>query len=242
MEKTLKQTIQDKVDTLLKELQKMSDCELRTLNLNTVFFDTKENKEFTVDINYNFIDNTLKLNNELLEDMPLNDTPLNVEQLGGNLLTENTLSTDIFRTSFSVKDSDNLQSANFLKGGFTNQVLSATSTLNTENNNFDKVMSATSPLNTEINNLLTQTGGNSSNIKLKLPVFNMNSGNNIFGGSKNLSKMDLIRNKIRELDLMSDFDNSKTFFTQHGAGISNKKYFSGKEIGINSTSTSSLCE
>ena len=104
MEKTLKQTIQDKVDTLLKELQKMSDCELRTLNLNTVFFDTKENKEFTVDINYNFIDNTLKLNNELLEDMPLNDTPLNVEQLGGNLLTENTLSTDIFRTSFKFSN------------------------------------------------------------------------------------------------------------------------------------------
>ena len=76
------------------------------------------------------------------------------------------------------------------------------------------------------------------------PVTNLKGG--FLKSEKNeliLSKMDLIRKKIKELDTISETDIFQKNKVTHSGGAHNKKMVQHKQIeGLNSSSTSSLCE
>ena len=158
------ESIQTKVGELFEELKKLSsNYKLTKLNMNIVLYDTKNNKNFTFNIDE-------KLNFSMSSESV-------TEQEGGILFTENTLSSGIFNTSMNSEDTEtqrisistsdiqstiteknmerknNRNSADIFKGGFKKPVSNKQSLSN------DVKFSSTSELNTTVKNIFTKQKG-----------------------------------------------------------------------------------
>jgi hypothetical protein len=295
--------LQSKVGELLEVLKKLSsNYKLTRLNIDIALHDTKNNKNFSFNIDEKL---NFSMNSSSAE-----------EQQGGLLLSDNTLSSGIFNTSSNFEDSETQRisistsdfqspitenenqknitnSADIFKGGFKKTLsakdalsddiqFSSTSELNTaiknvftKQNGGKNTMSATSATSddhmSKLNNNFSATslsatsdnkvGGmrhgmsdtsflNSDNMLSNLSATsqtNVKQSANMKGGfndsqkiESTLSKMDLIRKKIRELQTISETEIFQKNVTRQSGG-GNKNNGNGI-VGINSSSTSSLCE
>ena len=167
-------------------------------------------------------------------------------QKGGfkNLSLNITTTSDVSSFSENMSYSKNIfsQTAGNLKNNLNN-MYSATSSQMVNNSHIDlsptsnneTEYSATSIINTE--NGMTALSATSDSKHNKV------GGNTSYTktNTKPLSTMDLIKQKIRELDMGSDYKNTsnKNIF-QAGGGKNSSKYV--KQADIRSTSTSSICE
>lgn len=185
------ESLQTKVGELFEELKKLSsNYKLTKLNMNIVLYDTKNNKNFTFNIDE-------KLNFSMSSESV-------AEQEGGILLTENTLSSGIFNTSINSEDTEtqrisistsdiqstiseknmegknNKNSANIFKGGFKKTVSNKQSLSN------DVKFSSTSELNTTVKNIFTKQKGG-VNVLSDTSATSVTSDNKISKSNNNFS-------------------------------------------------------
>ena len=148
-----------------------------------------------------------------------------------------TLDNKVGGTKHGLSETSFLNSDNMLSN------VSATSMSATLNNKVGGTrygLSETSFLNSD--NMLSNVSATSlTNYE---PVTNSKGGfHKLEKNEPILSKMDLIRKKIKELDTISETDIFQKNKVTHSGGAHNKKMVQHKQIeGLNSSSTSSLCE
>lgn len=246
---TLKQKI-EKVVSQLKELSK--EYNLKKLNLEVVLHDESKNEDFTFKLNEK---HDILMSRKSTE--PETSDVISEGRTIRTMTSDNTLSTSIFHnTEGETERFDDTESAKSakseLQGGFLNfktqnlsNEFSATSDIKVGggfNNQFSATsMSATSDVKVGggFNNQFSATSELNTVLRGGFNDMGYSETSQMSANSHSFNNMDTIRQKLRELENTS---NKNIFQKKSQQGGSNKFAQIKQAIGINSSSTDSLCE